>query len=175
MRLNFAFPAAILPALAMLFAEAAFSSAQAQTPDWQTFTPPAGGFQVEMPCKPETKSEERNGHKVDTALCAFDKAKAGADLVFMVKYQGRSGAPGPEAQATLDNVVKAITEGGTLISNNTDDIGDFPARSFVMQDKDKDFYQWRIVVTDKYFVEVLYLGPKDNELGEKYLESFEVN
>jgi hypothetical protein len=164
-----------LPGFVLAFAPALFSSAQAQTADWQMFRPPGGGFQVEMPCKPETKSEEHNGHKVYTALCAFDKAKAGADLVFMVKYQGRSEAPGPEAQATLDNVVKAITENGTLISNNKDDIGDYPARSFVMQDKDKDFYQWRISMTDRYFIEVLFLGPKDNELGQKYLESFEVN
>jgi len=159
----------------VLAAPAWFAPAQAQTADWQTFSPPGGGFAVEMPCKSEIKSEEKNGHKRDTALCAFDKAKAGADLVFMVKYERRSEAPGPEAQATLDNVVKAITEGGTLISNNKDDIGGYPARSFVMHDKDKDFYQWRIVVTDKYFVEVLFLGPKDNELGQKYLESFEVN
>ena len=164
-----------LPVMALALTPASLAPAQAQTADWQTFAPPGGGFQVEMPCKPQTKTEERNGHKVDTALCAFDQAKAGADLVFMVKYQGRSEAPGPETQATLDNVVKAITEGGTLISNNKDAIGDFPARSLVMQDKDKEFYQWRIVVTDKYFVEVLFLGPKDNELGQKYLESFELN
>ncbi|HEY1746026.1 MAG TPA: hypothetical protein VGG11_04590 [Xanthobacteraceae bacterium] len=170
MRLVFA-----LPAIVLAFAPSLFSSAQAQTADWQVFRPPGNGFQVEMPCKPETKTEQRNGHKVDTALCAFDKAKAGADLVFMVKYQGRSEAPGPEAQTMLDNVIKAITEGGALISNNKDDIGDYPARSFVMQDKDKDFYQWRIVVTDRYFIEVLFLGPQDNALGQKYLESFEVN
>jgi hypothetical protein len=173
MRLITALPATILGLV--LAAPAWFASAQAQTADWQTFSPPGGGFTVEMPCKPEIKSEEKNGHKRDTVLCAFDKAKAGADLVFMVKYERRSEAPGPEAQATLDNVVKAITEGGTLISNNKDDIGDYPARSFVTQDKDKDFYQWRIVITDKFFVEVLFLGPKDNELGRKYLESFEVN
>ena len=161
-----------LPALLLGLMPAWTATAQAQTADWQTFTPPGGGFQVEMPCKPQTKSEDRNGHKVDTALCAFDKAKAGADLVFMVKYQGRSEAPGPEAQATLDNVVKAITEGNTLIASNKDDIGDYPARSFVMQDKDKDFYQWRIVLTDKYFIEVLFLGPRDNALGQKYLDSF---
>jgi hypothetical protein len=152
-----ALPAAVLTLV--LASPAWLAPAWAQTADWQTFTPPGGGFAVEMPCKSEIKSEEKSGHKRDTVLCAFDKAKAGADLVFMVKYEGRSGAPGPEAQATLDNVVKAITEGGTLISNDKDDIGDYPARSFVMQDKDKDFYQWRIVITDKYFVQVLFIGP----------------
>lgn len=150
-------------------------SAYAQTADWQKFTPSGGGFTVEMPCKPQTKSEDRNGHKVDTALCAFEKAKGGADLVFMVKYQAQPETPGPTAQAALDDVVKAITEDGTLISNNKDDIGDYPARSFVMQDKDKDFYQWRIVVTASHFIEVLFLGPQDNALGQKYLESFTVD
>jgi hypothetical protein len=174
MRRIFALPAAVL-SLLLALPPAWISRAQAQSANWQTFAPPGGGFQVEMPCKPEIKSEEKNGHKRDTVLCAFDKAKAGADLVFMVKYQGRSGAPGPDAQGVLDNVVKAITEGSTVISKSADDIGDFPARTLVMQDKDKDFYQWRIVVTDKYFIEVMFLGPQDNELGQKYLESFEVN
>jgi hypothetical protein len=82
---------------------------------------------------------------------------------------------GPDAQATLDNIVKVITEGGSLISNNSDDIGDYPARSFVMQDKDKDTYQWRIVMTDKYFIEVLFLGPTGNALGQEYLDSFGVD
>lgn len=123
MRLISALPGAAFTLV--LASPASFALAQTQTADWQTFTPPGGGFQVEMPCKAEVKSEERNGHKVDTVLCAFDKAKAGADLVFMVKYQGRSEAPGPDAQATLDSVVKAITEGGTLISNSKDDIGDY--------------------------------------------------
>jgi hypothetical protein len=89
MRVIFALPVSILAWLA---------PARAQTADWQSFTPPGGGFQVQMPCKADVKSEERNGHKVDTALCAFDKAKAGTDLVFMVKYQGRSEAPGPNAR-----------------------------------------------------------------------------
>ncbi len=164
-----------LPALVLALTSAYLASAQAQTANWATFTPPGGGFQVDMPCKAEIKSEDRNGHKTDTVLCAFDKAKAGADLVFMVKYQARSEAPGPDAQATLDNVVKAITEGGTLILKDEDNIGDFPARSVIMQDKDKDTYQWRIVITGKHFIEVLFLGPQDNELGQKYLESFAVD
>jgi len=93
----------------------------------------------------------------------------------MIKYQARSEAPGPDAQATLDNVVKAITEGNTLISKESQDIGNYPARSFIMRDKDKDTYQWRIVLTGKHFIEVLFLGPQDNELGQKFLDSFAVN
>jgi hypothetical protein len=148
--------------------------AQAQTGKWQTFAPAGGGFRIEMPGKPDLKSEERNGHKVDTALYAIDKAVAGANLVFIVKYQARSEAPGPEAQGILDKVVGAMSEGNILISKNDDDIGDFPARALVMQDKDKDTYQVRVVITDKYFVEVMFLGPLDNEVGKRFLDSFTV-
>src|ERR1700733_5541370 len=99
---------------ALAIALASLSPAHAQS--WQTFKPAGGGFRVEMPGKPDVKSEERNGRKVDTALVAIEKAKAGADLVFMVKYQARSEALGPEAQGILDNVVNAITEGNTVLS-----------------------------------------------------------
>jgi hypothetical protein len=150
------------------------SSAGAQSANWQTFAPPGGAFKIEMPGKPDVKSEERNGNKIDTALVAIDKASAGADLVFMVKYQARSGAPGPEAQGVLDNVVNAMAEGNTVISSGKDDIGNFPARALVMQDKDKDTYQMRVVMTDKYFVQVLFLGPPDNALGKRFLDSFSV-
>jgi hypothetical protein len=148
--------------------------AEAQAADWQAFQPPGGGFKIEMPGKPDLKSEDRNGHKTDTALVGIDKATAGADLVFMVKYQARSEAPGPEAQGILDNVVNAMAEGNTVISGGKDNIGNFPARTLVMQDKDKDTYQMRVVMTDKYFVEVLFLGPPDNKLGKRFLDSFSV-
>jgi hypothetical protein len=148
--------------------------AAAQNTDWQTFQPPGGGFRIEMPRKPQLNSEERNGRKTDTALVGIDKAEAGADLVFIVKYQGRSEAPGPEAQGILDNVVKAMSEGNTLISSNNDDIGDFPARALIMQDKDKDIYQIRMVMTDKYFVQALFIGPRNNALGKRFLDSFNV-
>jgi hypothetical protein len=153
---------------------ALLSPAAAQNADWQAFQPSAGGFSIEMPGKPQVKSEERNGHKVDTALVAIDKAVAGSDLVFMVKYQAQSESPRPEAVAILDNVVKAMSEGNTTLSSADDDIGDFPARAFVMQDKDKDFYSVRVVMTDRYFVTVMFLGPPDNQLGKRFLDSFSV-
>ena len=110
--------------------------ARALTADWQTFEPDGGGFTVEMPGKPSLKSEDRNGHKTDTALVAIDKAAAGANLVFMVKYQARSGAPGPDAAALLQSVVKAMSSGNKLISDDEDEIEGFPARAFVMQDSE---------------------------------------
>ena len=146
-------------------------AALAQSANWQTFQPEGGGFKIEMPGKPQLKSENRNGHKLDTALFAIDKAAAGADLVFMVKYQERSEPPGNDAPQILDNVVKAMAEGNKLISVDKDNIGDFPARAFVMQDKD-DTYQVRAVITDKYFIEVMFLGPQNNELGKRFLDSF---
>ncbi len=67
-----------------------------------------------------------------------------------------------------------MSEGNTTISSAADDIGDFPARTFVMQDKDKDFYNVRVVITDRYFVTVMFLGPPDNQLGKRFLDSFSV-
>jgi hypothetical protein len=153
---------------------ATLSPAAAQNVDWQAFQPPGGGFSIEMPGKPQIKTEQRNGHKVDTALVGLDKAAAGTDLVFMVKYQAQSESPRPEAVAVLDSVVKGMSEGNTTISSADDDIGNFPARSFVMQDKDKDFYSVRAVMTDRYFVIVMLIGPPDNQLGRRFLDSFSV-
>ncbi len=152
---------------------APLGAARALTADWQTFAPDGGGFAVEMPGKPSVKSEDRNGHKTDTALVAFDKAAAGANLVFMVKYQARSGAPGPDAPALLQSVVKAMSSGNKLISDDEDEVEGFPARTFMMKDAE-DTYQVRVVLTDRYFIEAMFLGPEDNELGKRFLESFAV-
>ena len=111
-----------------------------------------------MPGKPSLKSEDRGGHIVETALFAVDKATAGANLVFMVKYEARSGAPGPDAPALLEAVVKAMSSGNKLVSDENEAIGGFPAREFVMQDAE-DSYQVRAVLTDRYFIEVMFLGP----------------
>jgi hypothetical protein len=153
---------------------ASLPSARAQTANWQPFQPPGGGFAIEMPGKPDVKSDENNGRKTDTALVAMDKAAAGVDLVFMLKYQARTGAPGPETPAILEAVFKAMSDGNKVISDKTDAIGGFPARQFVMEDADKDTYQVRTVITDRYFIEVMFLGPPDNPLGKRFLDSFTV-
>jgi pullulanase/glycogen debranching enzyme len=149
-------------------------SARAQTANWEKFQPPGGGFQIDMPGKPNVKSDEKDGHKTDTALVAIDKAVAGADLVFIVKYQARTGAPGPETPAILEAVFKAMTDGNTVLSDKQDPIGGYPAREFAMQDADKDTYQVRVVFTDRYFIEAIFLGPADNQLGKRFLDSFTV-
>jgi hypothetical protein len=153
---------------------ASLPPAWAETATWQAFVPAGGGFKIELPGKPDLKSEEKDGHKTDTALVAIDKAAAGADLVFIVKYQARSGAPGPEAPGILEAVVKAMSSGNKLISDEKNDIGGFPAREFAMEDADKDTYQVRAVFTDRYFIEVIFLGPADNKLGKRFLDSFAV-
>jgi hypothetical protein len=63
---------------------ASLPSARAQTADWQTFQPEGGGFQIDLPGKPNVKSEEKDGHRTDTALVAIDKATAGADLIEVI-------------------------------------------------------------------------------------------
>jgi hypothetical protein len=154
---------------------ASLPSAWAQTAKWEAFAPAGGGFRIEFPGKPNLKSDEKDGRKTDTAMVAIDKAAAGADLVFILKYQARSGAPGPETPAILEAMFKAMSSGNKLISDAKDDIGGFPAREFAMEDSDKDTYQVRAVFTDRYFVEVIFLGPPDNALGKRFLDSFAVD
>jgi hypothetical protein len=67
-----------------------------------------------------------------------------------------------------------MSDGNKLISDEKDAIGGYPAREFVMEDADKDTYQVRAVFTDRYFIEVIFLGPRDNQLGKRFLDSFTV-
>jgi len=163
-----------LPFAVLALGLASLASAWAQTADWQAFAPAGGGFQIDLPSKPVLKSEEKDGHRLDTVLVAMDKAAAGADLAFVIKYQTRTGAPGPETPAILEAVFKAMSDGNTVISDKQDAIGGYPAREFVMEDADQDTYQVRAVFTDRYFIEVIFLGPPDNQLGKRFLDSFMV-
>ena len=160
-------------AIAALAIGLAFSAPALAEQNWQEFKPAHGGFRVEMPDTPDHKATD-DELPLHTALVAIDKSVAGADLVFIVKYRARREKPGAEAPGVLDAVVKAMAEGNTILSDKSDPIGGFPAREFTLRDKDKDTYQIRAVLTDRYFVEVLFLGPPDNPLGKRFLDSFQV-
>ena len=146
--------------------------ARAQSPDWQTYKPDNGGFSVDMPGKPTLNSETRNGRQNWSATVGIDKATAGTDLVFLVKYQEGGSPPGPDTEAKLDEVVKAMAEGGKLLSVQKETLAGFPSRRFSIEDADKDTYQVRNVVTDKNFIQAIFLGPPDNALGKRFLDSF---
>lgn len=162
----------VLPVI--VIALSLWPAAYAYSPNWQKFQPDGGGFTVEMPDKPELKIEERNGRKTYSALVAIDKAIAGDDLVFLVKYQEATKHSVSENEDVLDNVVKAIAEGGKLLSVNKDKLGGFPARRFAIEDADKDTSELRAVITDRYFVQAIFLGPAGNALGKRFLDSFAV-
>jgi hypothetical protein len=151
---------------------AAPASAQAQ--NWQEYRPKDGGFRIQMPGKPDLKTEERNGRPTYSATVGLDKSVAGADLVFLVKYQEANRKPGPESEQVLDAVVKAMAEGGKLLSVEKERLGSYPARRFAVEDADKDNSELRSVITDRYFVQVIFLGPSGNPLGKRFLDSFAI-
>lgn len=146
----------------------------AQAQSWQEFRPKEGGFRIEMPGTPELKTEDRNGRPTHSAVVGIDKSVAGADLVFLVKYQESNRKPGPASEEVLDNVVKALAEGGKLLSASKESLGGFPARRFAVEDADKDISEPRSVITDHYFIQVIFLGPSGNPLGKRFLDSFAI-
>jgi hypothetical protein len=95
-------------------------------------------------------------------------------LVFLVKHQEANQKPGPELEEVLDNVVKALAEGGKLLSDKKETLGRYPARRFAVEDADKDNSEMRSVITDRYFVQVIFLGPSGNPLGKRFLDSFTI-
>ena len=153
---------------------AMLSPGYAEAQSWQEFRPKDAGFRIEMPGKPELKTEERNGRPTYSATVGLDKSVAGADLVFLVKYQEANRKPGPESEGVLDNVVKAMAEGGKLLSVNKESLGGYPARRFAVEDADKDNSEMRSVITDRHFVQILFLGPSGNPLGKRFLDSFAI-
>jgi hypothetical protein len=163
MRFLFAVAVAVFAMLSPAYAE-----------NWQEFRPKDSGFRIEMPDKPELKTEQRNGRPTYSATVGIDKSVAGADLVFLVKYQEANQKPGPDSEKVLDNVVKALAEGGKLLSDKKETLGRYPARRFAVEDADKDNSEMRSVITDRYFVQVIFLGPSGNPLGKRFLDSFTI-
>ena len=148
--------------------------AYAESQNWQEYRPKDAGFRIEMPNKPELKTEQRNGRPAYSATVGIDKSVAGDDLVFLVKYQEGDNEPGPETEKILDTVIKAMSEGGKLIDMKKEPLGGYPARRFKMEDADKDTYEVRNVITDHYFIQALFIGPPDNPLGKRFLDSFAI-
>ena len=146
----------------------------AESQNWQEYRPDEGGFRIEMPGKPELKTEQRNGRPAYSAVVGIDKSLAGDDLVFLVKYQEGDNKPGPDTEKMLDAVVKAMSEGGKLLDVKKESLGGYPARRFSLEDADKDTYQVRSVITDHYFIQALFIGPSGNELGKRFLDSFAI-
>jgi len=146
-------------------------SAQAADPAWQELKPAGIGFRVELPDKADIKPQEVNGRMAYSAVVAIDKSVAGADLVFLVKYAASDKTPGPETEALLEQVVKTISDGNKLLSDKKETIGAFPARRFAIEDADKDTTEMRDVITDKYFIQLIFLGPAGNPLGKRFLDS----
>jgi len=91
-----------------------------------------------------------------------------------VKYQEANKESAPEPEAALDRVVKAMSEGGKLLNLKKETLDRYPARRFAIEDADKDTFDVRSVVTDRYFIQVMFLGPVGNSLGKRFLDSFAI-
>ena len=154
---------------------AALSSAAAQAENWQKYQPPDIGFSIEMPAAPVLKTDKVSGRPAYSATVAFDKAQAGADKVFLVKYQEARKDLGSDTGPILDRVVKAMLEGNKVLSEKKETLGGYPARRFAFQDADKDTYEVRSVITPKYFIQAIFLGPASDPLGKRFLDSFTIS
>jgi hypothetical protein len=153
---------------------ALLSSAPAQTVTWQKYQPAGIGFTVDMPAAPVLKTDQAGGRPAYSATVAFDKAQAGADKVFLVKYQAARKDMGPDTAPILDRVVAAMTEANKVLSDKKETLAGFPARRFAFQDSDKDNYEVRAVITPDYFIQAMFLGPVGDPLGKRFLDSFTI-
>jgi hypothetical protein len=150
------------------------SPTQAQSQNWQEYRPNDIGFRIEMPDKPVLQIQEINGRPAYSAVVGIDKSVGGTDLVFLVKYQEANKKPGAEPEEILDTVIKALAAGGKLLNMKKEVLGGYPARRLAFEDTEKDRYESRSIVTDRHFIQVIFMGPPDNPLGKRFLDSFDI-
>jgi hypothetical protein len=69
-------------------------------------------------------------------------------------------------------VVQGLSEGKKLLSSKKEMIGGYPARRVLFEDTDKDHFEARVVITGKRLIQALFVGPRGNPLGQRFLDSF---
>jgi hypothetical protein len=141
--------------------------AKAQSLNWQEYRPESVGFRIDMPDKPSVRIMD--GTQITEAAVAIGK-----DLAFPVTHQKAKERPRPELEAMLDATVKGMAEGGKLLSAQNETLGGYPARHFAYEDADHDTFDVRMVVTNKYFIQALFVGSKGNPAGKKFLDSLSI-
>ena len=68
-------------------------------------------------------------------------------------------------------LVQGMSEGKKLLSSKKEMIGGYPARRVLFVDTDKDHFEARAVITGKRLIQALFVGPRGNPLGQRFLDS----
>ena len=148
-----------------------FAPAYAQPLDWQQYKPASIGFSVELPGKPELSRQEGAVAPGVDALVAFNRQDPAKTLVFLVKYTEYP--PRPDSEAVLDVLSHALAGKYTLLSEQKEMLGGYPARRFTLE-AHNNLQQMRVVITNRYLIQVLFGGPLGDAMGKRYLESLTI-
>lgn len=155
----------IVPVLALLLIPAA---ARAQS--WQEYKPAGIGFRVEMPGTPQVQTDTSGARAVTQAFVSY------RDMAFGATHRD----PGPGASAAADKLLDAIvkahgeTAARKVLRVNSDPVGGLPSRRFLVQVSGKSHEELRITVINDRLVQAVFIGPADDPLGKRFLDSFAV-
>jgi hypothetical protein len=140
--------------------------AEVRAQSWQEYKPAGIGFRIELPRKPDIQTDNSSGRTSIMAIATY------RDLSFFVAHRD----PGPGASAAadrlLDAIVKAHAEKKKVLRANNDPVGGLPSRRILVQEAGKLPEELRLIVINDRLVQALFIGPADDPLGKRFLDSF---
>jgi hypothetical protein len=155
----------VLALIALGIVAAVPANANAQS--WEEYRPDGGGFRVEMPGTPKLETKQSKAGNPDYyATVAFQ------NMAFLAVYSAVDDNNPADSEILLDAVVQGMSEGKKLLSSKKEMIGGYPARRVLFEDTDKDHFEARVVITGKRLIQALFVGPRGNPLGQRFLDSF---
>ncbi len=134
--------------------------------DWTEYQPAGVGFRIEMPYKPELQDKT-------TASGSFTHHATAlvADSAFLVIYTDKRNGGSSGAEVLLDGVVKAQSEGKTVLDVKKETIGGKPARRLRLRDSEKLEFEIRSTIVDDRLLQIMFVGPLDDPIGRRFLQS----
>jgi len=145
--------------------------ATARAQSWEEYRPAGIGFRIEMPGKPKLETQKtKAGNAAYYAIATY------RNMAFLASYDDKHEKKADDREGLLESVVKSFTEGEKVLSSKKEMIGGYPARRVVLEDddKDKDKFEARIVITDDRLIQAIFIGPAGNALGRRFLDSLAV-
>jgi hypothetical protein len=79
-----------------------------------------------------------------------------------------------DLESALDAVAKAVVGDNKLLSSKKEMIGASPARRILVEDADKDQFEFRIVIAHNRLIQATFVGPAGNPLGRRFLDSLAI-
>lgn len=138
--------------------------AAAQAQNWVEYRPEGIGFRIEMPNKPKLETKQAKSGVSYNAVAAVGNS------AFLVIY-GEKDDKKVDADILLDAVVKGQSEDKKVLGVKKEKLGGLPARRVRLRDSDDDEYEIRTVILDGRLVQALFVGPLDDPLGRRFLDS----